>query len=56
MPVSKKFNKGDFDSAIADIQLFGNPSQIELAYKFCEEAAKGIKKRSKNFKQKYSKN
>lgn len=41
MPVSKKFDKGDFESAIADIQLFGNPSQIHLAYKFCEEAAKG---------------
>ena len=39
MPVSKNYDKGDFEDAISDIQLFGNPSQIQLVHKFCEEAA-----------------
>jgi len=31
MPLSKKYNPGDFESAIADIQLFGNPEQVKIA-------------------------
>jgi hypothetical protein len=41
MPPSKKYDRGDFESAIADIQLFGNPKQVKIAHQFAEKAAKG---------------
>ncbi len=41
MPFAKNYKKGDFEDAISDIQLFGNPSQVRLAHSFCEKAAQG---------------
>ena len=40
-PNSKKFDKGDFESAIADIQMLGNLEQVNLAYDFAINASKG---------------
>ncbi len=39
IPNAKKFDKGDFESAIADIQMLGNPEQVNIAYEFAIEAS-----------------
>ncbi len=39
MPTAKKYDKGDFESAIADIQMLGKIEQVNIAYKFSEEAS-----------------
>ena len=41
MPKAKKYDKGEFESAIAQIQLLGIRKQVELTYRFCEEAQSG---------------
>lgn len=41
LPKAKKFEKGDFESAIADIQMLGNPQQVNLAHEFAIEASRG---------------
>ena len=41
VPNAKKFDKGDFESAIADIQMLGNLEQVNIAYEFANCAAKG---------------
>ena len=41
IPESKKYDRGDFESAIADIQLFGNLKQVKIAHQFAKKAAKG---------------
>lgn len=40
-PTSDLYSAGDFESAIADIQLLGNVSQVVLAHRFCEAASSG---------------
>lgn len=40
-PTSDLYNAGEFESAIADIQLLGNVDQVALAHKFCEAANSG---------------
>jgi hypothetical protein len=40
-PNAKNFNKGDFESAIADIQMLGNPEQVIIAYEFAIKASQG---------------
>lgn len=40
-PPSNAYSKGDFESAIADIQILGSAEQVKLAHRFCEEAASG---------------
>lgn len=41
VPQAKCFNKGDFESAIADIQMLGNPDQVNIAYQFAIRASQG---------------
>jgi hypothetical protein len=41
IPNAKKFDKGDFESAVTDIQLFGNIEQVNLSYDFAINASKG---------------
>jgi len=41
LPPSKTYSKGDFESAIADIQILGSAEQVKLAHRFCESAASG---------------
>jgi hypothetical protein len=41
IPIAKNFNKGDFESAIADIQMLGNPEQVNIAYEFARKASQG---------------
>ncbi len=41
MPTSRKFDPADVESAIADIQLLGNPKQVNMAYKFAEKVSHG---------------
>jgi hypothetical protein len=41
VPNAKKFDKGDFESAIADIQLFGNIEQVKIAFEFATQASRG---------------
>lgn len=41
MPKSILFDKGEFESAIADIQLIGNAEQVKVAFEFAKEASQG---------------
>ena len=41
IPNAKNFDKGDFESAIADIQMLGNIEQVNIAYEFAIKAAQG---------------
>lgn len=40
-PKASKYSASEFESAISDIQFFGNKEQVELAYRFCENASRG---------------
>ncbi|MCK4912109.1 MAG: hypothetical protein KAS05_00120 [Candidatus Omnitrophica bacterium] len=41
IPNAKNFDKGDFESAIADIQMLGNLEQVNIAYEFAIKATQG---------------
>ena len=41
VPEAKGYKPEDFETAIADIQLFGSPKQVELAHQFAEAASRG---------------
>ena len=40
-PESRGYSPGEFESAIADIQLLGSRDQVSLAFEFCEAASEG---------------
>ncbi|MBK8706767.1 MAG: hypothetical protein IPN33_26415 [Saprospiraceae bacterium] len=41
MPVSKRYDKGEFEEAIADIPLFGKSKQVKIAHDFARLASEG---------------
>ncbi len=41
MPNSDLYNKGEFESAIADIQLLGSEEQVKVAFEFAKKASQG---------------
>ena len=40
-PVASHYSSADFESAVAQIQLYGTHKEIQLVNKFCESASRG---------------